>query len=189
MLHCPNCGKELPEGSNYCMSCGARLPEEKAEASGPSETYGFETPPFSDVRAVIVERFEGLRMRDAEAISSCMDSEMYTKFDDWPPFRRQRNEGLRNEADAVKVLSSYTYSIDDLAIDIYDSVGVATFHLSYSGQVRKSPFQIRSRVTVVLRKVGDAWKIVHEHYSRFPTAVPQPSPGRPSWRRPWPAQG
>ncbi len=169
MLHCPSCGKEASESYNYCMNCGAELPKRQVEAKCPSsETYGFETPPFSEVREALVKRFEGLRVRDAGAILRCIDGERYTKFDDWPPFRRQRSEALKNEADALAVLSDYSYDIGDLAIDILDGVAVATLHLSYRGQIRKRPFEIRSRVTVILHRVGDGWKIVHEHYSRFP---------------------
>ncbi|MEM2906118.1 MAG: zinc ribbon domain-containing protein [Candidatus Bathyarchaeia archaeon] len=167
-LHCPSCGREVSEDGNYCMHCGAKLMKTK-EIAAPPQTYGYETPPFSAVREVVVKRFEGLRMKDACVIANCVDSESYTKFDDWPPFRRQRNEALKSEAEALKVLSDYRYRIEDLAIDVFDGAALATFHLSYGGQIRKRPFEIRSRVTVVLRNAGDGWKIIHEHYSRFPT--------------------
>ena len=32
-MHCPRCGKENPEGSNFCMHCGADLREYKVEIS------------------------------------------------------------------------------------------------------------------------------------------------------------
>jgi len=32
-MHCPRCGKENPEGANFCMHCGADLREYKVEIS------------------------------------------------------------------------------------------------------------------------------------------------------------
>jgi len=170
MLHCPNCGREVSESENYCMNCGAELRKPRPDTGAlPSQTYGFESPPLSDIREVLVRRFEGLRARDAAAIARCIDSDNYTKFDDWPPYRRQRREALKNEADALGVLSGYSFNIEDLDIDALDDLALTTFHLSYGGQIRRRPFSVRSRVTVVLRRLGNEWKIVHEHYSRFPT--------------------
>ena len=122
----------------------------------------------AEVANVITERLNGIKNRDELAVRAIVD-ERYNKFDDWPPFRRQEAaETLRNEFGAFKVLSEYDYEVKDLKVDVFGDVAVATYHISYQGKMRNKRFEINSRVTSVLRRQDLSWKIVHEHFSRFP---------------------
>jgi len=35
-MFCPNCGKEIPDGSTFCFYCGAKITNEKKERNGKS---------------------------------------------------------------------------------------------------------------------------------------------------------
>jgi ketosteroid isomerase-like protein len=95
-------------------------------------------------------------------------------FDDWPPFARQEAaEALKNEFGAFKVLSDYGYQLENFEASIFGDVAVATFHIHYQGVIRNKPFEVTSRVTSVLRKEDSGWKVVHEHFSRFPEETQQ----------------
>jgi len=154
---CPNCGREVPDDANFCKYCGVRLAEE------------IELPTRDVIRNLLIRRIEGIRNRDSKSIKDLVDQERYTKFDDWPPFDLQESEALENEARALKVLKEYDYETRGWKIQVFENSAIAMFIIRYHGQIRDLKFNIKSRVSVFLLKSGGEWKIVHEHWSRFPS--------------------
>ena len=99
----------------------------------------------------------------------------FTKFDENPPYTRQDSEeAFVYEQAAFANISDYQYSIDDLRVDLFGDVAIATFYLSYSGMFvndysfEGSPVRARTRVTMALSRTPKGWKMVHEHLSRLP---------------------
>jgi ketosteroid isomerase-like protein len=187
MLKCPNCGREIAEGDNLCKYCGTKLADlHQNQASAGSSRE-------SDVEKAVVNRLDGIKNKDEGTIRAVID-ERYSKFDDWPPFRRQEaTEALENEFGSFKVLSGYTYELKDFHANIFGDVAITTFQIHYQGVIRDKPFDINSRVTSVLNKQDSVWKVVHEHFSRFPEETQQqltalqlsrspPSPSHPPGR-------
>jgi ketosteroid isomerase-like protein len=126
-----------------------------------------------EVKNTVVKRFEGIKNRD-EAVVRALIDERYNKFDDWPPFGRQdATKALENEFGAFKVMSNYTYELKDFEANVFGDAAVATFTIHYQGQIRNRPFDMNSRVTSVLKKPVSGWKVVHEHFSRFPEETRQ----------------
>ncbi len=168
-MKCPNCGGEVEEGYYFCKFCGTKLSGAAPAATPAVPAISAATQPFEDdVKGVVFKRFEALKNRDENAVRALVDAQ-YSKFDDWPPYRRQEaEEALRNEFGAFKVLSNYTYEIKDLEVRIFGDTALATFHIRYQGEIRNSRFDVVSRVTSVLVRRDGAWKFVHEHLSRFP---------------------
>jgi ketosteroid isomerase-like protein len=150
------------------------LPESEAKPELPIE---------DEVRGVIVKRLNGIRDRNEEAVRALID-ERYTKFDDWPPFTRQGfSVALQNEFGAFKVLTRYEYELKDFQVSVFGEMAIGTFVMRYTGIIRESPFDITSRVTSLLRRQGTEWKVVHEHFSRFPEERSQQQSMRPRRRR------
>jgi ketosteroid isomerase-like protein len=167
MPQCPKCGKEIGERDSFCKSCGTKLiglPENQVKTESSME---------DGVENAVVRRLDGIKNRDEDAVRALID-ERYSKFDDWPPFARQEAaEALKNEFGAFKVLSDYSYQLQNFETNIFGDVAVATFHIHYQGTIRNKPFEVTSRVTSVLRKEDSGWKVVHEHFSRFPEGTQQ----------------
>lgn len=121
-----------------------------------------------DVRNTVVKRLDGIKNRDESAVRTLVD-ERYSKFDDWPPYERQDgSKALDNEFGAFKVLSNYSYELKDFRADIFGDTAIATFIIHYHAVLRNAPYDVTSRVTTVVIRESSAWKIAHEHYSRFP---------------------
>lgn len=120
------------------------------------------------VRAVLIQRIEGIKNKNPRVIASLVDRKRYSKFDDWPPFKRQGSEALKREADALKVLEEYEYETSDWKIDIFGDAALASFTIKYRGKIRELRFNVRSRVSAFLLRREGSWKLVHEHWSRFP---------------------
>ena len=163
-MFCPNCGKEIGEGSNFCQYCGFRMVSEQNLT-------------VEDlIRNVLIQRINGIRNRDADAISGIVYKEKYTKFDDWPPFDLQESEALANEAKALKVLKEYEYETRSWKTTVFGDSAAATFIIKYRGKMRDLDFGVQSRVSAFLTKINGEWKLVHEHWSRFPSQIPAGQP-------------
>lgn len=126
-----------------------------------------------DVKNTMIKRFDAIKNHDEAAVRALID-ERYNKFDDWPPFGRQdAAKALENEFGAFKVMSNYSYELNDFEANVFGDAAVATFTIHYQGQIRNRPFDMNSRVTSVLGKKDSGWKVVHEHFSRFPEETRQ----------------
>ncbi|MDG6926307.1 MAG: nuclear transport factor 2 family protein [Nitrososphaerota archaeon] len=137
------------------------------------------------VAAFITSFFEAGKEKE---ITSLMDfhgpARLFTKFDENPPYTRQSSEeAFVHEQAAFANISDYEYKIEDLRVDLVGGVAIATFYLSFKGMfVNDYSFEgmtvgSRSRVTMVVAKVGESWKIVHAHFSQFPD-LPKKEPGK-----------
>jgi len=159
---CPNCESEVREEDGFCGRCGTKLTGPPQAKTGAVSTVD------DEVKNAVVRRLDGIKNRDENVVRALID-ERYSKFDDWPPYRRQEAaEALENEFGAFKVLSNYNHELKDFETNILGDVAVATFSIHYQGTMRNVPFEVTSRVTIVLRKQDSGWKVVHEHFSRFP---------------------
>jgi len=156
MPYCPNCGSEIRSSDQFCQKCGKPLLPTPTPLS-----------PRDEVRAIVTARLDAIKNRDSQSIARLVDPNRYTKFDDWSPFRRRESDALTIEADAFKVLKEFRYDISDWRVDTLGNIALATFTITYMGKIRDHDFNVRSRVSVILAKDG-GWRIVHEHWSRFP---------------------
>jgi hypothetical protein len=177
MRTCPNCQREVEEEHIYCKYCGTKITKtsikQKDEESTPQPIQDKEREPADkEIIDVIVNRVEGIKNRNANAISVLVDRENYTKFDDWPPYELLGIEGLKMEADALQTLESYDYYLTDFNVKTLNDVAICTCLISYRLTIKRQVYAINSRISTILRKREDGWKIVHEHWGRIPQAVP-----------------
>jgi ketosteroid isomerase-like protein len=172
MVTCPNCGREIPDGDTFCKYCGTNLVGSPGTQTTGTQTAGTQTSATSsvesDVENTVRRRLDAIKNKDEGAVRALVDQH-YNKFDDWAPYKRQEaSEALENEFGAFKVLSSYNYELSDFKANVLGDTAVATFQMHYKGTIRNRPFDVTARVTSVLEKEDSGWKIVHEHFSRFP---------------------
>jgi ketosteroid isomerase-like protein len=179
MPNCPNCGAEATFEDNFCKRCGAKLvasaqDQTSTQAQTAVQAQAAAGSPMEDeIKNTVIKRFDGIKNKDESAVRALMD-EHYNKYDDWPPFGRQEaTVALSNEFGAFKVMSNYSYELKDFQANVFGDVAIATLTLHYQGTMRNSPFNVTSRVTSILKKEDSGWKVVHEHYSRFPEERPQ----------------
>jgi len=128
-----------------------------------------------DVSAVVFAYFEAGKNKDLPALARLHAApQSFTKFDENPPYTRQNSEeAFVYEQAAFANISDYTYQIDELRIDLLGEAAVCTFYLTYKGMFvndysfEGSPVGSKVRVTMVLTRTTNGWKIAHEHLSRF----------------------
>lgn len=57
------------------------------------------------------------------------------------------------------------FDIEDLQVNVYDNVAVATFHIYVTSEVNAEKKQSQAQITLVYLKIDGNWKITHEHVS------------------------
>jgi ketosteroid isomerase-like protein len=133
----------------------------------------------ADIERIIRAFFEAGKNKDLATIADYHSSrDLFTKFDENPPYTRQNSDdAFVHEQAAFANISDYNYQIDDLRVDLVGDVGIATFYLTYTGMFvndysfEGSPVSSRARTTMVLVRAHNGWRIAHEHISRFPDWV------------------
>lgn len=128
-----------------------------------------------EVAAFITAYFEVGKSKDITSLTRFFAPSMYfSKFDESRPYTRQDSEeAFMYEQARFANISDYQYKIEDLRIDVIGFMAIATFYLDYKGvfvndySFEGSTVRGRSRVTMVVGRFGDDWKIVHHHASRF----------------------
>lgn len=130
-----------------------------------------------DIEDTIRAFFEAGKNKDLTALASFhAPRDQFTKFDENPPFTRQNSEeAFVYEQAAFANISDYSYSIEELRVDLLEDAAVATFYLAYSGifvndySFEGSPVRGKARATIVLARTPNGWKMLHEHFSRPPS--------------------
>jgi ketosteroid isomerase-like protein len=129
-----------------------------------------------EVADYIASFFEVGRNKDLASLAGFHSPpNLFSKFDENPPFTRQNsNEAFIYEQAAFANISDYDYKIDEMKIDFIGETAIASFYLTYTGvfvnnySFEGSTVGSKSRVTMVLARFGGRWKLVHEHFSSFP---------------------
>lgn len=135
-----------------------------------------------EVAALIAAYFDIGKTKEVALISKFFaPSRYFSKFDESRPYTRQNAaEAFMYEQARFANISDYQYKIEDLRIDVVGFMAIATFYLDYTGvfvndySFEGSTVGGRSRVTMVIGKFGESWKILHQHSSRFPDAEKRP---------------
>jgi len=130
----------------------------------------------SEVSSTVYAYFNAGKEKEFAAMAKLhASSHLFTKFDENPPYSRQGSEeAFVHEQAMFANISDYSYSIDDLRVDLLGGVAVSTFYLTYNGifvndyLFEGSPVGSKVRATMVLIKTKEGWKIAHQHFSRFP---------------------
>src|SRR6185436_6235519 len=114
------------------------------------------------------EIFEAAARKDMARLDSYhLYGPAFTKFGAGQLGRQDAESARQGEHDGLGAISGLSMRADELKIDLFRDVAIATFILNYSFKASNDTIQKSERSTLVLVKDGEAWKIVHEHFSAF----------------------
>jgi ketosteroid isomerase-like protein len=92
----------------------------------------------------------------------------FTKFDDWEPLTRQDAVAARKgESEGLAAATSFKANAEDLKVDVFGNVAIATFVMNYTIEAAGTVTAARARSTVAFARDQTGWKIIHEHHSAF----------------------
>lgn len=91
----------------------------------------------------------------------------FSKFPAGPVGRQDAAIARQGEHDGLGAISALTMQAEDLKIDRFGDVGIATFILHSRFEASAGQLERKERATLVFVKDHGAWKIAHEHFSPF----------------------
>jgi PhnB protein len=121
------------------------------------------------IGAALEVRARAIRAKDADATISCYGPEP-VRYDLAPPLATVGGQA-RDRGDLIAWFDTWRgpirYDLSNFSIAVGGDLGFAYGFVEIGGakQDRPAAHTIWVRQTVCLRKLGDAWKIVHEHTS------------------------
>jgi len=129
---------------------------------------GFE-PSQAAVAARIEEILDAAISKDVDRLASYhLEGPEFSKFDDAEPLARQGAEtSARMEAEQIAATDDLRARYEDLKVDVFGPVAIATGVFVWDGTVDGRPVSGRTRSTVVFVEHGGQRLIAHEHHSPF----------------------
>jgi len=127
------------------------------------------------VKKAVYGSFEIGKSKDLQAIQVLhYNDKRFSKFGDVPPYlRMDYDEACMYEELYFASVSDYDFKIEDLKVDLFDDIAIATFIVEHTGMLVDDYsftgriMNLRARATMVFQKESK-WLIVHEHFSKIP---------------------
>jgi ketosteroid isomerase-like protein len=128
------------------------------------------------VKKAVYRAFEIGKSKDLQSIQSIhYNDDRFSKFGDTPPYMKMTySEACMHEELYFASVSDYNFKIEDLKVDIFGDIAIATFLIEHTGILVDNysftgrTMNVKSRGTMVFQKHGMEWLIIHEHFSKLP---------------------
>ena len=121
-----------------------------------------------ELRQVVLKVWEDANNSNIPDLRSAhLNSPKFSKFGPRVAERQDVEQTNESETEHFSSIRNANLVIEDLKIDIFDSVGIATFYNNYAFIKNDNKLQGKGRVTLVFLRTEEGWKIVHEHSSPF----------------------
>lgn len=89
----------------------------------------------------------------------------FTKFAPEAEGRLDAGGARQGEHDGLAPVDELMMRADGLKVDVFGETAVATFVMTYSFKLHDELVRKQASATLVFVKVGEEWKITHEHFS------------------------
>ena len=125
---------------------------------------------FADKQAAISQTvqdiFKAGKAKDFERLAGFhLNSPKFSKYEDGNLKKQNAAENNEGEKAAFGAADTFNYSINDLKVDVYDKVAIATFNFPYDARFQGTVLKDTALFTLVFVDVNGQWKITHEHIS------------------------
>jgi ketosteroid isomerase-like protein len=136
-------------------------------ASGPRAPVAAERPKEArEIAGRLLEIMDACEKKDFERLESYhLYGPKFTKFSTESAGRLDADVARKGERDGLSAVNGLTMRTDDLKIDVFGKVGIATFVLNYSFKAGEETIEKHAKTTMVFVKEGGEWRIAHEHLS------------------------
>jgi len=129
----------------------------------------------SIIKRAVYKAFEIGKSKDLQSIAGMhYNDKRFSKFGDTPPYMRlDYKETCMHEELYFASVSDYDFKIEDLRIDLFDDMAIATFLIEHTGMLVDDysftgrTMSAKSRATMIFHKKESEWLVVHEHFSKI----------------------
>lgn len=121
-----------------------------------------------ELREVVLKVMEDANNSNIPELKSAhLQSPKFSKFGPRTASRQDFEQTNKSETEHFQQIKETKLVIEDLKIDIFENVGIATYYNNYSFIKNDNRIIGKGRVTLVFFRAEEGWKIVHEHSSSF----------------------
>lgn len=120
----------------------------------------------AEIENLVHDLYESLRLKDLEKQKSFhLYSDKFTAF--YGGQKRKDAEGAQEYEENLlqRLPEDVQFDIEDMMVNVFENVAVATFHIYVSYTAQEEKQQSRAQLTLVYINVDGEWKITHEHVS------------------------
>ena len=130
--------------------------------------YDLSNYPFpegqEELRLVLEKIYHDARTAELAALrAGHLNSAKFTKFGPRSFERQNFQQCNETEADFVTSIQDAEFDLQDIKIDVFGDVAIATYYPQASFKKDGEVIQASGRQTLVFLNTADGWKIVHEH--------------------------
>jgi ketosteroid isomerase-like protein len=116
----------------------------------------------------IEDIFQAGKSKDFKKLKSYhLNSPKFTKFEGGNPTRFNFEENNKGEEGSFSAVDEFNYKINDLQVDVFDKVAIATFMFAFDAKIQGTRLVDTSHTTLVFIETEGKWKITHEHFSKY----------------------
>jgi ParB family chromosome partitioning protein len=133
----------------------------------PSLTHS--TGEIEKIRSIIEAYIKSFNLLNISRLAEIRSKRVFSMFDDFPPFNLfGYADSVKHDEKLFRTIDERNYEIEDLRITLLGngSLALATFFSTDRMRVKDKIYVLRSRVSFVLERTDNQWKIVHEHWSQ-----------------------
>lgn len=118
----------------------------------------------SEIRAAVLSIKSDVEASNPVGLRALhLNSAKFTKFGPRDFERQDVTSTNESEAAFFGSITNAEYEIQDLKIDVFGDIGIATYYPQVRFMRDGHEVQVSGRQTLVFLKTGSDWKLVHEH--------------------------
>jgi ketosteroid isomerase-like protein len=122
-----------------------------------------------DVRRALRDLLDAAEQKDFPRLEGMhLYGPKFSRWDARSPTRQDAEATRQAERAGIEPLDSFRAAAEDLKVDVFGEVAVATFAMPYEATRDGQTTSSRVKATLVWVKTESGWKVAHEHLSAFP---------------------
>jgi uncharacterized protein (TIGR02246 family) len=123
-----------------------------------------------ELEAVVLEMFDALRRKDADALARFAADDSQGVDEISRRWLRGRDEMTRYIGGLLEMVDDVESKLQDVHEKVYGDVGLVTFWLEQDYTLEGARQHVSAPTTVVLRRMGESWKLALFHSIPVPEA-------------------
>jgi len=149
---------------------GCDVEPEVSEVPEFGKTYDLSSNTYpqaqQEIRETLDEIFLSIQEKDVERLASFHAyGPKFTEFQNGEK-RVGSAENQAAEAGLLAAISGFNYNLNDLKINVFSNkFAIVTFHADFRPTIEGVEYQQVAQGTLIFVRMGNDWKIVHEHLS------------------------
>jgi ParB family chromosome partitioning protein len=119
-----------------------------------------------EIQTIVQRMIEGFNSKDLSPFFSLVSEKRFTNFPLFPPFEKVDGEQAKEHfCSALGQIDKLEESIQDSEVRVVGKFAYAILQIKSRLVIAGRHISTRSRATLLFEREGDAWKLVHAHWS------------------------